>query len=549
MALSGSGVQPVSLTSGSVSFGGQVIGTSSSAITVTLWNNQVQPLTISKISTTLAEYAPSSTCPIFPNTLAARSSCNISVKFTPTVVGSRQGTLTVADNASNSPQAVVLKGTGIAPVTLTPATLWFANQAKGTASSAQSVTLKNNQSLPLSITSIASSLSDFGVSSNCPLSPTTVGPGSSCTVSITFKPTATGTRSGKITVLDSAINSPQAVSVSGNGLPPALVSLSVTPSTTSVALGKTRQFNATGTFTDGSAKTINYSALWSSSVPAVATVNTGLATTVSQGTTTIKATSGSVSGSASLTVTAPVLISLSVAPASSSLPLGKNAQLSAIGAYSDGSTKNLTGSAVWSSSATAIATVSGGLTSTISQGSASISAPFNKITGLASLTVLPPALASLSLAPGTASLPLGANLQLTAMGTLTDGSTKDVSGAISWSSSAQGILSITNAGLATASGVGTATITGTSGSIASSATIAVGQPALVSIAITAPNNSLALGTSEQLKATGTYTDGSTLDLSDSVAWTSGSSGVATVNNQGLATSVAVGNTSVTATSG
>ena len=83
VALSGSGVQPVSLTSGSVSFGGQVIGTSSSAITVTLWNNQVQPLTISKISTTLAEYAPSSTCPIFPNTLAARSSCNISVKFTP----------------------------------------------------------------------------------------------------------------------------------------------------------------------------------------------------------------------------------------------------------------------------------------------------------------------------------------------------------------------------------------------------------------------------------------------------------------------------------
>src|SRR5438128_1441193 len=116
---------------------------------------------------------------------------------------------------------------------------------------------------------------------------------------------------------------------------------------------------------------------------------------------------------------------------------------------------------------------------------------------------------------------------MTAMGTFTDGSTQDVSGAIGWSSSAQGILSITNAGLATGSGMDTATITGTSGSITSSATVAVGQPALVSIAITAPNNSLALGTSEQLKATGTYTDGSTLDLSDSVTWTSGSSGVAT----------------------
>src|SRR5208337_196818 len=102
-----------------------------------------------------------------------------------------------------------------------------------------------------------------------------------------------------------------------------LLSISVTPANPSVPVGVTKQFAASGTYSDGTSHDITMQVTWSSSSASVATVNSsGLATPVVAGTTTITATSGSISGSTTLTVNPATLTSISVTPANPSVPVG-----------------------------------------------------------------------------------------------------------------------------------------------------------------------------------------------------------------------------------
>ena len=90
----------------------------------------------------------------------------------------------------------------------------------------------------------------------------------------------------------------------GGGGAPTLTAITVTPASTSVTVAGTRQFTATGTYSDGSTADITSAAIWTSGTPSVATVNTtGPTTDVAVGTTTITAVSVTMSGSATLTVT------------------------------------------------------------------------------------------------------------------------------------------------------------------------------------------------------------------------------------------------------
>ena len=120
----------------------------------------------------------------------------------------------MSDSANNSPQTVALSGTGVLPATLTPATATYAAQAVGTTSAAKTFTLTNNQTVAL--TSIAiSTTGDFAVSATtCTTSLAAKG---KCTISVTFTPTATGTRTGQLSVSDSASNSPQTSNLTGTG--------------------------------------------------------------------------------------------------------------------------------------------------------------------------------------------------------------------------------------------------------------------------------------------------------------------------------------------
>src|ERR1019366_6747965 len=98
--------------------------------------------------------------------------------------------LTVTDSASNSPQSIALTGAGIAPVSLSHATLAFGNQVEGSPSAAKAVTLKNLQTVPLTIGSIAisggSAPADYSWGGNCPISPNTLGASQSCSITVTL---------------------------------------------------------------------------------------------------------------------------------------------------------------------------------------------------------------------------------------------------------------------------------------------------------------------------------------------------------------------------
>jgi len=230
ISLTGTGTAPVaSVSPSSLTFSGQLVGTTSAAQAVTLSNAGSAALTVSSIAitgTNSGDFSQSKAC---GGSVAAGANCTISVTFTPTATGDRSASLTITDDAVGSPQTVALTGTGTAApaVTLSTASLGFANQSVGTSSAAQNVTLTNSGSAALTISSIAltgANSGDFTQSNTCGGS---VAAGANCTISVTFTPTAIGSRSGTLTITDDATGSPQTVALSGTGTG-AVASLSAT---------------------------------------------------------------------------------------------------------------------------------------------------------------------------------------------------------------------------------------------------------------------------------------------------------------------------------
>ncbi len=200
----------VSLSTTSLVFPGQIVGTPSPPQSVTLTNSGTAPLTISGITST-GDYAQSNNC---GTGMAAGGECTIQVTFTPTATGSRSGSVSITDNAAGSPQRIALSGNGTAPaVNLSTTILSFGDQVAGTPSAPQSVTLTNSGTTPLTISGITST-GDYAQSNNCG---TTVVAGGKCTIQVTFTPTATGSRSGSVSITDNAAGSPQHIALTGNG--------------------------------------------------------------------------------------------------------------------------------------------------------------------------------------------------------------------------------------------------------------------------------------------------------------------------------------------
>ena len=546
--------QTVTLTPPTLSFGSQVLNTTSASKQVTLKNGLTTPLTITSITSNLSDFAETSACPISPATLRAGASCLITVTFTPSLPGTRSGSLTIVDNATNGPQIAALTGTGVVAVNLTPSTISFGSQALGTTSATANVTVKNNQTSALTISSIAISLSDFQETTTCPLTPGTLARGGSCTISVTFDPSVLGSRSATLSVTDSANNSPQTVSLSGRGTTSVLVSIAVTPNPASIALGTTQQFTATGTYSNGTTQNLSKSVSWTSSSPLVASISSsGLATSAGQGSTTISALSGAISGSATLQVTPALLTGLSVSPTGASIALGTSQQFTATGTYGDGSTQNLTSSATWMSSFPTVATVNGsGLAASLSQGSTTVTASMGTLNASASLSVSQPVLTSIALTPANPSFALGTTQSLKATGTYSDGSTLDLTNTASWISASPGIATVNSQGVVSSVATGTSSITASVGSITGATVATVAPATIVSIAVTPAIPAIYLGSMQPFVATGTYTDGTTQNITDTVQWNSDTTTVATVSNQpgtqGQATGIGLGTATVSATS-
>jgi uncharacterized protein YjdB len=329
--------------------------------------------------------------------------------------------------------------------------------------------------------------------------------------------------------------------------PAALVSIVITPDQTSVPAGISQSFAALGIFNNGSTQQL-VSVNWGSSDSTVVSIdNTGAAATLKAGSVTISATSGSVTGSTTLTVLPAALVSISFSPASPSLAFGTSIQITAVGLFTDGSTQNL-GGVVWTSSDPAIATIDvNGNLATVGLGSVTITATLGSISNTVSASVTPAVLASIAVTPANPSIAAGLVQQFTATGTFTDSTTQDLTSTVTWSSSAGNIATVDSSGLASGLATGNTTITALFGSVSGGTGLIVTQAQLQSVTVTPQNLSLSNGTAVQLTATGHYSDGTTADISSLAAWTSTDNTIASVDNTGLVTGRQAGTVTITAT--
>ncbi len=199
-----------------VDFGNHYVGSGTASHVVTITNTQTVPLNITAVKISGGNAAGDYTEAIIwqlKQPLPPGGSCTINVRFWPSAVGTRTATLSVTDSASNSPQTVALTGVGLPAITMVPASLTFANQTVGTTSAPSQITLTNNFTQSVSISSVSAS-GDFGVASNtC----TGLGKGAQCRIGVSFAPKAAGVRTGTLSISDSAPGSPRLLALSGIG--------------------------------------------------------------------------------------------------------------------------------------------------------------------------------------------------------------------------------------------------------------------------------------------------------------------------------------------
>ena len=221
------GASSARLSPASLGFNNQTVGTSSSAASITLTNSGSTPLSIYSIATS-GTFAQTNNCPA---SLAASSSCNVSIIFSPAAAGTQTGSLSVSDSAGSVPQVTPLSGTGVVPtISFAPAQLTFSPQPLGSTSGTQTITLTNSGPGLLMINGLSASGSYTVSGDSCS---GTIAVSASCSFSVAFTPSAAGAQSGSVTVNSNATGT-NAVLLSGAG---ADFAVSASPSQQSVTAG------------------------------------------------------------------------------------------------------------------------------------------------------------------------------------------------------------------------------------------------------------------------------------------------------------------------
>jgi hypothetical protein len=222
-----------SLSSNELTLTASTVGSPSAPQSVTLSNLGNVPFAINSIQIAgagAAAFSQTNTC---GSSVAANANCTVTVLYTPASNDASTATLKITDGAPGSPHTVSLTGGAIpiAQVSVSPSSLTFGSTQIGIASTPQRVTVQNiGNTAALTITQITAS-GDFTATANCS------GPilfGTSCIISVGFVPTASGTRSGTLSIVDNASGSPQTIALSGTGdaePPPNVPVVSTSPST------------------------------------------------------------------------------------------------------------------------------------------------------------------------------------------------------------------------------------------------------------------------------------------------------------------------------
>lgn len=353
--------------------------------------------------------------------------------------------------------------------------------------------------------------------------------------------TATVTLSNGTTVVNSPAST---LTVGAQGTS----SLVVTPAVPNDPTGVPVQFRATALFSDNSVQDVTSApaTTWSSSATAVAIKpSAGLTTTVSAGSTTISAKFSGTSPATppTLTVSPAKLSSITLTTPLTKLGEGTSMQLTATGKFSDGTTQNLTSAVAWKSSGSSISVTKSGLVTANLPGSATVTATLDGVSATTpTLQVNAVTIKSVTIAPASASIAPGTTFQFKATATFNDNTQQDITNLVQWNSSAASAATIrdfgANAGLATGLAAGTTNISAVFGSVnASTSTLTVENASPTNLTVTPATPSLALGTSQQMAATMTFSGGNPAqDVTNIVIWSSDNIATAIVTSSGLVVS-------------
>lgn len=310
----------------------------------------------------------------------------------------------------------------------------------------------------------------------------------------------------------------------------------VAPTATPAPLTSTR-LTATGNFSGLFSRDISADVTWSSSAPAVAdftlAAQPGRLFALTSGSTNVTATLRGVTATLPVTVSSATIAALAITPAAPNVAKGLTQQFSVTGTFSDATTQDLTFDAAWTSSDPAVATIGNdaadkGLGAAVTVGTSTIGAAFAGVSASTVLTVVAPILQEITVTPANAmrlSVQRGA---FRATGHYSDGSTSDITTQTAWSSSLTTVATIDGTGAATTHAPGSTTVRATLAGISGSTNLWVGGGTLTAIALTPSAPKLAKGSNTRLAATGSFSNGTTREITGVVDWSVGNDSFATI---------------------
>lgn len=341
-------------------------------------------------------------------------------------------------------------------------------------------------------------------------------------------PIISGTTAGSATLTASlnGVTGSETITIS----PALLKAIQIQVDTDQLLVGQSLTLNAIGDYSDGTRRDITQTVLWASDAETFhvsnATASKGLVTAIGAGSAALSAQHGGVAATVTLRSVVAAATRLEISPPAARLPITTLQAFIATATYADGSSRDVTADAIWESSDSQMVSIGNnprGLATARAVGAATITARFNNLDATAGVTVNAATLESIELSPRAPTLAKGTRATFTALGNFSDGSTLDLTGQAQWQidGTTAVLADATSEGRSVlAQSAGTSTVYARIGSRVGSTTISVTNAVPTALSIQIDATSLASGTSENLQATATFSDGTSQILADEVVWSS-----------------------------
>lgn len=316
-----------------------------------------------------------------------------------------------------------------------------------------------------------------------------------------------------------------------------LTSIEIVAVSSIIAAQTSTQLTVKGNFSGLYTRDITSQAVWSSDSPTVAEFSTASSpnrvTGKSPGVAVLTAVVGNVSASYSLTVSSAAITALTITPVAPSVPKGLTTQFAVSGTFSDSTTQDLTFDAVWASSAPGVATVGDaaankGFAQALAVGATTISATFGGMSGTALLTITEAVLQSIIVSSANSSLLTLSAGSFQSVGHYSDGSSVDITSQAAWTSSRTDIATIAGGGAVKTLLQGTSTISASLNGVSGASNLKVTGGNLTGITISPANFTIVKDSAERLTATGSFSNGTSRDITGLVEWSVANTSIANV---------------------